>query len=121
MTDSGFNLAGFRVIVTGASSGIGAAIASRLAGAGARVVGVSRSGDVPQSTESIVPLVADLSEPQQTDSVIDRAAVILGGSLLRIWTGTTSTVTLRSTCGHRFDCVSMRIRTWLQVTILRSS
>ncbi|SVB03497.1 uncharacterized protein METZ01_LOCUS156351 [marine metagenome] len=79
MTDSGFNLAGYRVIVTGASSGIGAAIASRLAGAGARVVGVSRSGDVPQSAESIVPLVADLSEPQQTDSVIDKAVAILGG------------------------------------------
>ena len=79
MTDSGFNLAGYRVIVTGASSGIGAAVASRLAGAGAGVVGVSRSGEVPQSTESIAPLVADLSDPEQTDSVIDRAVAILGG------------------------------------------
>ena len=44
MTDSGFSLAEQRVLVTGASSGIGAAIASRLANAGATVVVVSRSG-----------------------------------------------------------------------------
>ncbi|MDK2753371.1 MAG: SDR family oxidoreductase, partial [Gammaproteobacteria bacterium] len=79
MTDSGFSLAEQRVLVTGASSGIGAAIASRLANAGATVVVVSRSGGVPESKGTMYSLVADLSEPEETDTVIERTVDMLGG------------------------------------------
>jgi len=79
MTDSGFSLAEQRVLVTGASSGIGAAIASRLANAGAIVVVVSRSGAVPESKGTMYSLRADLSEPEETDTVIERTVEKLGG------------------------------------------
>jgi NAD(P)-dependent dehydrogenase (short-subunit alcohol dehydrogenase family) len=54
-----FSLGGCRAIVTGASRGIGAAIAAGLADAGAEVVGVSRSGTAPDHVESIACDLAD--------------------------------------------------------------
>jgi len=77
-TDHGFDLTGRRAIVTGASTGIGAAIASRLAGAGASVVAVSRSGRAPDA-DGVIGLVADLSDAGQLDAVIERAVEQLGG------------------------------------------
>ena len=65
--------------MTGASTGIGAAIAARLAGAGAAVVAVSRSGRVPETEGSVRPLVADLSDSEAVDGVIDAAVAELGG------------------------------------------
>jgi NAD(P)-dependent dehydrogenase (short-subunit alcohol dehydrogenase family) len=74
--DPGFDLDGRRAVVTGASAGIGAAIAARLAAAGAEVVAVSRSGRAPAD---VTPLVADLSRADDVDSVIERAVAELGG------------------------------------------
>ena len=79
MPDAAFDLTGRRAVVTGASTGIGAAISVRLAGAGAAVVAVSRSGRVPGTEGSIRPLVADLSDPDGLDGVIPAVVAELGG------------------------------------------
>ncbi len=78
MTDEGFALDGRRALVTGASTGIGAAIAARLARAGARVVAVSRAGTAPD-VEGVWAMAADLSDDTQLDQVVERAADQLGG------------------------------------------
>ena len=79
MTDPAFDLSGRRAIVTGASAGIGAAIAARLATAGAAVVAVSRSGAVPPGSGTIHPLAADLSVESVLDTVVSAAVDRLGG------------------------------------------
>lgn len=83
---SGFDLSGRRALVTGASAGIGGAIAVRLARAGARVVAVSRSGRLPTDAAGATPagvvaLALDLADPAALDAVVDRGAELLGGGL----------------------------------------
>lgn len=66
------NFAGKVVLVTGGSSGIGAAIAARFAGAGARVFTAQRGAD-PRH-EGICADLADPDAPQHIiDAVLDRA------------------------------------------------
>lgn len=79
-SDTGLELDGRRVVVTGASTGIGGAVAVRLARAGAHVVAVSRSGRSPDGADSsVVPIAADLSQPDDLDALVDRAVAELGG------------------------------------------
>jgi NAD(P)-dependent dehydrogenase (short-subunit alcohol dehydrogenase family) len=63
-----FSLTGCRAIVTGASRGIGEAIAAGLADAGAQVLGLSRSGTAPAGVES---LACDLANDAALHSAID--------------------------------------------------
>jgi 2-deoxy-D-gluconate 3-dehydrogenase len=65
------------VAVTGASRGIGAAIARRIAEAGGRVLAVSRSGRAPEH-DRIAVLQADVREDDAPDRVLDAALARFG-------------------------------------------
>jgi NADP-dependent 3-hydroxy acid dehydrogenase YdfG len=69
-------LEGKTAIVTGASSGIGAAIARALAAEGARVAGGARRVD---QLETDVKLELDVTDPESTASFVDGAVEELGG------------------------------------------
>jgi NADP-dependent 3-hydroxy acid dehydrogenase YdfG len=56
-------------LVTGASSGIGHAIATQLRDAGAKVLGLCRN--TSSLPEGVIPIQCDLSEPNQIDTVFN--------------------------------------------------
>lgn len=80
-------LAGKRALVTGASRGIGYAIAAALAAEGVRVALVARTtADVEAAAARLreaggdaMPLAGDMTDPMHVDRVIDDAAAALGG------------------------------------------
>jgi NAD(P)-dependent dehydrogenase (short-subunit alcohol dehydrogenase family) len=77
-------LEGKRALVTGASSGIGRAVANRFAVEGARVaVGGRDLGRTQRTVDEIgsaaVPALGDVSEPETARAVVDGAAAALGG------------------------------------------
>ena len=75
-------VSGKTVLVTGASRGIGRAVAARLADAGARVWGLARSIEALaelQKESGVVPLVADLADDADTWSALDALVDTLGG------------------------------------------
>lgn len=77
-------LAGRRVLVTGASSGIGAAIAEAVVVAGGRVALVARSADAlaeqaERLGEAAIAAPADVSDADALATVIGSAAAQLGG------------------------------------------
>ncbi|MDA3628813.1 SDR family oxidoreductase [Saccharopolyspora sp. WRP15-2] len=57
------------VLVTGAGSGIGAALATRLVGAGLQVIGVDRAAEMPEGVE---PICCDLTDPQALAVAVDQ-------------------------------------------------
>ncbi|WP_156686063.1 SDR family oxidoreductase [Mycobacterium sp. Marseille-P9652] len=82
-------LAGTTAIVTGASRGFGRAIATALAGAGAQVVGVARTGSRLEELRDelgagFVPVVADAADPATAVRLIDehrpRTLVLCAGA-----------------------------------------
>jgi NADP-dependent 3-hydroxy acid dehydrogenase YdfG len=81
MADS---LQGRRVLVTGASSGIGEAIAEAVVDAGGRVALMARSADTLDALAerlggAAVPAPADVTDPESLVAAIARAAERLGG------------------------------------------
>src|SRR5438309_9355195 len=57
-----------RIVVTGAASGIGAALATALVAEGCEVLGIDRRPDVP---EGVVPVLCDLSDLAAVRRVAD--------------------------------------------------
>ena len=66
-----FSLEGKTAVVTGASRGIGAAIAAGLQAGGAKVFGISRSGTAPQHVTAIA---CDLSDDAAVQRAFDQLA-----------------------------------------------
>jgi meso-butanediol dehydrogenase/(S,S)-butanediol dehydrogenase/diacetyl reductase len=76
--DVTFDLTDRAVLVTGGGSGIGLAIARAFLAAGARVAVTGRREDRLRAVGGAVPLVADLSDPDQVRGVVARAHEALG-------------------------------------------
>jgi NAD(P)-dependent dehydrogenase (short-subunit alcohol dehydrogenase family) len=77
---SRFDLTGRRVVVTGASTGIGEAVARAFADAGARVAGISLDGGAP--TDGIF-VAGDTGDPDTVEGLADRVAAEWGG--IDVW------------------------------------
>jgi NADP-dependent 3-hydroxy acid dehydrogenase YdfG len=71
------NLEGKTAVLTGASSGIGAATAQALAREGARVVGGARRAE--RIAAPIVALEVDVTDPESCERFVDAAVEELGG------------------------------------------
>jgi len=68
---SRFDLTGRRVVVTGASSGIGEAVVRGFADAGARVAGISLDGGAPVDG---IFVAGDTGDPVVVESLAERVA-----------------------------------------------
>ena len=66
-------LEGASVVVTGSSRGIGRGIVERCLGAGAKVVGVSRSGGVVGDPERHVEIALDVTDPAASEAALAAA------------------------------------------------
>ena len=83
MVDDRFSVAGRVACVTGASGGIGRALASALAAAGARVIGVARRADAldawrAETDGETAALAADLADYASLDTLADAASKPFG-------------------------------------------
>jgi NAD(P)-dependent dehydrogenase (short-subunit alcohol dehydrogenase family) len=82
-----FDLSGRRAVVTGASRGIGRALAEALSAAGASVAVAARKAQSLQATMDAIhaaggtahPIVLDVADTARCAAAIDEAAVALGG------------------------------------------
>jgi 3-oxoacyl-[acyl-carrier protein] reductase len=81
-----FDLSGMTALVTGASGGIGSAIARALAGQGARLALSGSNADklaafAAELGGDHAQLVCDLTDPAAVDALVPRAVEALGGTL----------------------------------------
>jgi NAD(P)-dependent dehydrogenase (short-subunit alcohol dehydrogenase family) len=77
-----FDLHGAVAVVTGASSGLGAALARTLAGAGARVAAIARREDrlaaLAAEVDAVEPFACDLLDGGALDGLVPRVMEVLG-------------------------------------------
>ncbi len=77
------NVRNARIVVTGASKGIGRLITELLLEKGANVLGIARSADklreLRERYKGFYGIVCDLSDPKCCDIIINRAFEVLGG------------------------------------------
>ncbi len=81
-----FDLTGMTALVTGASGGIGSAVAQTLAGQGARLALSGSNADKLEEFRAAlggdhVALACDLADPVAVDALVPRAVEALGGGL----------------------------------------
>ena len=85
-----FDLTGRRVVVTGASSGIGAAVVCAFAAAGAQVAGISLDGGAP--VEGIF-VAGDTGDPDAVEALAARAEAEWGG--IDVWVNNAARLMVR--------------------------
>jgi NAD(P)-dependent dehydrogenase (short-subunit alcohol dehydrogenase family) len=87
---SRFDLAGRRIVVTGASSGIGEAVARRFAEAGARVAGISLDGGAPVDG---IFVAGDTGDSGAVESLAARVENAWGG--IDVWVNNAARLMVR--------------------------
>jgi NAD(P)-dependent dehydrogenase (short-subunit alcohol dehydrogenase family) len=87
---SRFDLTGRRVVVTGASSGIGEAVVRGFAEAGGRVAGISLDGGAPVDG---IFVAGDTGDPDAVEGLAEQVAAVWGG--IDVWVNNAARLMVR--------------------------
>ena len=115
-------LDGRRLLVVGASTGLGAAVVAAAAAEGAAVAGVARSG--VDGVDGVQSIVGDVRDPVDCAAIVDRAVEALGGLVIfyaRLAFGTTPGETIHVIGGLLLTVVYVAYQWhhWLRVAPFR--
>ncbi len=92
-----------RVLVVGASSGIGAATAATLVGRGARVAAAARRAHRLAELDGVTPVICDVGVAYDCDRAVEEAISVIGGLDALVYAaGTTGLTPLHSTGPERW-------------------